>query len=68
MGYSPTQSHDIQLTLSIHDETVLLAREDLADMAHDLQVRCMIDAAKLVLKICPVDVDGGVIDNLSQKA
>ena len=68
MGYSPTQSHDIQLTLSIHDETVLLARIELADMAHALQVRCMIDAAKLVLKICPVDVDGGVIDNLSQKA
>ena len=68
LGYSPTQSHDVQLILTIHDETVLMAKSYLADMAHKLQVDCMIEAAKTVLKKCPIEVDGGVIDNLSQKA
>lgn len=66
-GYSPVHSHDIMPILTIHDEIVLEAREDLAEHAKELLERCMLQAGRVVLSKCPVKAEAKIIDNLSEK-
>jgi len=66
-GYSPLQSHDIKLVLTIHDEIVIEVIEEKGEYARELLRKCMVEAGELILKDCPVEADGKLMDNLSEK-
>lgn len=66
-GYSPLQSHDIKLVMTIHDEIVIEVIEEKGEYARELLRKCMVEAGELILKDCPVEADGKLMDNLSEK-
>lgn len=66
-GYSPTQSHKMRQLVTIHDEIISEAIPDLLDECKYIQQTCMENAAKVVLALCPVEAEAGIIENLAQK-
>ena len=66
-GYSPTQSNDVMLVLTIHDELELDTTEALGEYARELLERNMISAGTFVIKDCPILAEAALVDNLAEK-
>lgn len=66
-GYSPLQSNDIKLVMTIHDEIVIEVVESKGEFAKELLEKCMVEAGQFVLKHVPVEAEGKLMDNLSEK-
>jgi DNA polymerase I-like protein with 3'-5' exonuclease and polymerase domains len=66
-GYSPLQSNDVKLVMTIHDEIVIEVVEPKGEFAKDLLEKCMVEAGQFVLKHVPVEAEGKLMDNLSEK-
>lgn len=66
-GYSPTQSQDVKMSLTIHDEDIIEATIEKGEYGKLLLEKCMKDAGETVLKVCPVDCEAKIMNNLSEK-
>ncbi|MGL5923715.1 DNA polymerase [Chroococcidiopsis sp.] len=66
-GFSPLQSHDVRLLLTIHDELICECTAELADYTAALLERSMIEAGQEVLKICPVTCEAKIMNHLGEK-
>lgn len=67
LGYSPTQSSDMRMISTIHDELVSECLPHLSEQLKVLQQSSMESAAKTIIKGCPVIAEANVIANLAQK-
>jgi DNA polymerase-1 len=68
MGYSPTQSQDIKLVLTVHDEVELECKEALAEVSNNILVTAMEKGINKILKgIIPGKVEGSIMLNLAEK-
>jgi DNA polymerase I-like protein with 3'-5' exonuclease and polymerase domains len=67
LGYSPTQSSDMRMISTIHDELVSECLPHLSEQLKVLQQYSMESAAKTIIKGCPVIAEANVIANLAQK-
>lgn len=67
-GYSPTQSHDCRLVLTVHDELEIEVKEEIAEYARELLERNMVEAGEFVIKDCPIKAEADIVDNLAQKS
>lgn len=66
-GFSPTQSTDVRLVLTVHDELEIEATEQYGEYARELLQRNMVQAGEFVIKDCPILADAAIVHNLAEK-
>jgi DNA polymerase I-like protein with 3'-5' exonuclease and polymerase domains len=66
-GYYPVANQDVKLVLQVHDELVLEVKEPLAEQYLNKLNECMIKAGELVIKNCPILVEGKIAKSLAEK-
>jgi hypothetical protein len=66
-GYSPLQSHNKQLLLTVHDELNGQSIKELGEESLEEMHNCMIQAGKDQLQYCPVDAEGKLAKTLADK-
>lgn len=66
-GFSPVRNTDVRPVLTIHDEIVVEATHEHKEWASKLLQTCMVEAAKVVLKICPVEAESNLMNSLAEK-
>lgn len=67
-GYSPTQSKDVRLVLTVHDELEIEAVESKQDYAAELLSRNMVEAGQFVIKTCPIIAEADIVMSLAEKS
>lgn len=65
-GYSPTQSRDIKMIATVHDQIVLEAKPHLAEFSKEMLSSTMISAAKEYITLLPVQADSNIGKNWAE--